>query len=220
MVGVLTPTQPGANQMKATNLLFLVAAPVAAASLPAGAADSARAAPGLTASGEFCEVIWAGEAWQRVSCFSLRQGAEGVELDGVAFSWARVGKEGAVVAPELATWRLERVLSYEAETQTLRYAHTGKMTNTERDFSGETSVSFDFDASGGTTTGWYGDPKTPTRFRLLPLGELEGCVGARVPALPRQERFALVARAAPERLAACLPEPPPEWLAEANPAAP
>lgn len=205
--------------MMARYLLFLAAVPLAAAPLTAGAADATRQAPGLTASGDFCEVIWAGEAWQRVSCFALRQGAEGVELDGVAYSWPRKDGDGAVVAPELATWALERVLSYDADTQTLRYAHGGKMTNTERDFSGETSVSFDFAAQGGTTTGWYGDPAAPTRFRLLPLDALEACLGAEAPAASRADRYRWVARASPERLAACVPEPPPEWRADGEPSA-
>lgn len=50
------------------------------------AEDNARQAPGLTASGDFCEVIWADKRWERISCFALSHDAGGVQLDGTAFT--------------------------------------------------------------------------------------------------------------------------------------
>ena len=62
-----------------------------------------NATPGLTVSGDFCEIIWVGEKWERVSCFALSHGPDGFQLEGTAYSWAR-NRGGVVVAPRLASW--------------------------------------------------------------------------------------------------------------------
>ncbi len=170
---------------------------------PGFAGDKVRRAPGLTASGEFCEIIGAGEKWERVSCFALSQGAGGVQLQGTAYSWARERDDGAVVAPLLASWQLDKVVSYDTASKTLVYEYSGTMRNTGGAFAGSSSVQFDF-SSGKATKGWYGISDEPTRFRLLPLGDLEACLGIDKPPTERQARYKRVATSSSEQLKGCV----------------
>lgn len=170
---------------------------------PGFAGDNVNHALGLTASGDFCEVIGAGEKSQRVSCFTVSRGAGGIQLQGVAYSWARERDDGVLVAPQLASWQLDKVASYDAASKTLVYEYSGTMRNTGGAFAGSSSVRFDF-SSGKATKGWYGTSDDPIRFRLLPLDDLEACLGIDKPSTERQARYKRVATSSSEQLKGCV----------------
>lgn len=184
-----------------THLLLLALLP-----LPGLAGEPTREAPGLTASGDFCEVVWSRSRWERVSCFALSRDAGGVTLEGTAYSWARTRDE-EVVAPRLATWRLDRVLSFDAADQTLVYAYSGTMTSTGEAFEGTSTVRLDV-STEPTPSGWYGIGDERVRFRLLPLADLEACLGHAAPLADAAARYRRVATTLPETLATCVPEAP------------
>jgi hypothetical protein len=139
-----------------------------------------------------------------VSCFFLSQDASGVRLEGTAYSFVRERDDGELVAPVLARWALQEVVSYDAATHTLVYSYEGKMECTDRPFAGRSAIHLDFSVEKATK-GWYGISDDPIRFRLVPLDDLEACLGVLRPASERQRRYERVATVTPEQLKACVP---------------
>jgi len=178
-------------------LLALLSRPVLA---------SEPATPAITVTGDFCEVIWGRDKWQRVSCFSVASTDDGPVLKGTAFSWARE-RDDRIVAPVIAHWQLDEVISYDSARQVLVYTYRGTM-NTGDAFEGTSSVGFDL-STGRATEGWYGTTTDgeQTRFRLRSLADLEACLGVTTPEQTASERYQRVALASSAQLTRCVADP-------------